>query len=185
MWKPIGVLIGALTAISGLLLLAGCQTGDPPPPMILYPGEARPLSEICIIEVAKTHGEGGHATIEIREITRVGSDPETFYSVRPGTTWSPPGHFMGPAPTQRSGPIKDPRIIPVHFELVPGTYQVDFLYVPVPDRFGWTHRPSGENVTRVDCRRGYTYSLEGRIRKDRSGWVLSVSEEESKDVRSH
>ena len=179
MRTPIRVVIAAFLGVPGLLLLAGCQTAPPPPPMILYPGEARAPSEICVVQIVRTQPNGGHATIEVREITRVGRDPEVFYSVRPGTAWSPPTHFMGPTPTQRSGPLKDPGTIPVQFEIVPGSYQIDFLYVPVPDRYGWTHRPSGENTTRLDCRAGRTYYLEGKIRDDRTGWVLAVTEEET------
>ncbi len=173
-WKKT---LGSFPLFLGLALMAGCRTVQPPQPVILYPGEPRPSSEVCVIDVVKTQPKNGHATIEIREITRMGTNPEIFYSIRPGTNWAPPSHFLGPTPTQHSGPRKDPYSIPVHFEVVPGSYQVDFLYVPVPDRFGWTHRPAGEHTTRLDCRSGHTYHLKGQIRDDRTGWVLSVTEE--------
>jgi hypothetical protein len=147
--------------------------------LILYPGESRPASEICVLDVVRTEPGAGHATIDIQEIVRIEADPQVSYSARPRSGWTPPPHFKGPAPTQRSGPGKDPYRIPVRFELEPGRYRVAFLYVPVSDRFGWTHRNSTESSVRVECPGGSVYSMEGRFLGGQAGWILSITERPS------
>jgi len=102
------ILSGSLPSILVLLLVEGCRTVQPPPPLILYSGALCLAWEICVMEVARTAGAEGHATVDVQEIVRIGADPEISCSARPRSGWTPPQDFMGPTPTQHSGPKKDP-----------------------------------------------------------------------------
>jgi hypothetical protein len=172
--------MGAVRHAVPILLILGalpsCSAPVPPGPILLYPAPLRSPDEISVIEVVRTRPDGGHATINVQEITRVADSTEVVYQARGGVPWSPPEHFGGPPVTQPSKPSKDPREIPFHFELLPGRYRVEFLYVPALDKNGWTHRPSGESTAWVDCRPGFTYRLEGKLRGDSDGWVLAIDE---------
>jgi hypothetical protein len=126
----------------------------------------------------RTQPDGGHPTIKIQTITRVEADSaDVVYQVRGGTAWSPPEHFGGPPVTQPQRASGDPRAIPYYFELLPGNYRVDFLYVPVKDPLGWTHRLREEQTAWLECRPGLVYRLEGKLLQGGAGWVLAVDEE--------
>ncbi|MFC1574728.1 hypothetical protein ACFL3Z_01470 [Gemmatimonadota bacterium] len=165
-----------LLAFLTLALNSGCRSVDVGGPVILYDGAPKPREEIAVIEVVKTRPTWGHPTINIREITRMEAGLVVVFRAEQGDAWSPLDHFGGLPDTQRQAQQGDVRSVPDHFEVLPGSYRIVFLYVPVTDKWGWTHRPSGESTTWLDCRAGYRYLLKGDLNETNDGWVLSKIE---------
>ena len=161
-----------------LLISWGCASVDTGPPILLYEGPPRPMGEISVIEV---EGAGeGHASIYVVEITRVGATSEVIFQSRDQTAWEIPSHFGGPPGSRPGGGGASSGSAPGSFVVLPGSYQIDFRYAPAVDRWGWKHINSEENTTWVDCRPGFTYILEGKLREGNAGWILSTAEIASK-----
>jgi len=149
----------------GLLLgfTWSCMSDGAVAPVILYPGPEKPQEEIAVLQVARTGEARGAPSLNIRRITRLEPDPEVLYRVEAGTVWTPPEHFGGLQATQSQRPTEDPNSLPDHFELPPGTYRVEFLYVPLLGRWGETHRAREGSTLRLDCEAGRVYRLKGSL----------------------
>ncbi|MFC1574934.1 hypothetical protein ACFL3Z_02525 [Gemmatimonadota bacterium] len=136
-----------------LFLNAGCRIAPTPSP-ILYEGNPKPRGEIAIIEVGKerTWFFGGYLTVIIEEITRVGSPSEVVFQKPEEMTWSSPNNF----------------------ELLPGTYRVEFRYVQVEDARFEIH-PTGPFETTLNLRAGYRYLLSRYADLNQGRFVLTTS----------
>lgn len=169
----------SLTALI-LALCSNCGGGAGVGPVILHSGAPRPSDEISVIQVVKTHPKRGHPTINIRKITQTGDSARVLFQAQQGSGWRVPDHFGGSLQegpkTPRLGNVRD---LPDHFEVLPGSYRIDFFYVPAVDRLGWTHKPTTENTIWLECRAGYVYLLKGGLREDGNGWVLTSTERSS------
>jgi len=155
---------------------AACRSpgGDP---LILYGGAVRPPAEISVIRIARTSPLRGHPTLDVRKITRLDLPSRIIFQVNENTGWQIPSHFAGPPDPGRRSSTRDPRDLPEEFHLVPGTYQIDFLYVPVIDRWGWTHTSEKLSTVRLSCEPGFSYLLEGTYLEGGGGWILKTSPE--------
>ena len=150
-------------------LCSGCVAGRSVAPIILYAGPPMPPDDISVIRVVGKN----HPSLQIRTLSRVGTSLEPVYQARTGqSAWAPPDHFGGLQATQQQTPEEDLSAIPDEFHVLPGTYRVEFSYVPVVDRWGWTHKPSGESVTWLECEAGHIYFLEGRMNEGGEGLSL-------------
>jgi hypothetical protein len=158
----------------------GCGGSAGPGPISLYPDPPRPLSELSVIQVVRTHPTRGHPTIDVRKISLVGDSTTVIFQPRAGGRgWAVPSHFGGlPDPGQRNA-VRNPRELPSRFEVLPGQYLIEFLYMPAVDHLGWTHQRTTEEMTLLECRPGVTYLLKGGLREVGEGWVLTVTERES------
>ena len=168
-----------LSPFLGPLILAlclGCQGAGEATPVVLYGGPPRPAGQISEIEVAKVHSSRGDPTIIIRRITRVGDSTEVVFDAQRGTSWAPPDHFGGPPPTAQYAPMASAEKALVRAQLLPGTYEIKYLYAPALDKWGWTHQSRTERTTRLDCRAGYTYLLRGRLIESEEVWILDTTE---------
>lgn len=145
------------------MVIASCATDQTVAPLILYPGPTKPTEEIAVLQVARSSEAKGAPTLNIRRITRLEPDPGVLYRVEAGVAWTPPGHFGGLQGTQSQRPTGDPSSLPDRFELSPGTYQVEFLYVPLLGRWGETHRPQDGSAVRLECEAGRIYLLKGSL----------------------
>lgn len=153
-----------------------CSGGAGVGSVILHSGTPKTREEISVIQVVKTHPRWGHATINIRRITRVGDSARVLFQAKQGSGWRIPDHFGGmPEGSQQAsqGNVKD---LPDHFEVLPGSYRIDYLYVPAADKWGWTHKSADESTIWLDCRAGRVYLLEGKLREDGDGWILDSIE---------
>jgi hypothetical protein len=165
----------ALLLVSGLIS-AGCGGRDFGPPVALYGGAPRTSSEVSVIEVVRSRSGGDHPTILVRRITRLGTEPQVLFEAESASDWAIPGHFGGPPEIRRGGGPGEARNLPDRFQVLPGAYQLDFLYAPSLDRWGWKHVSTEESRTRLECRPGYVYRLEGGFRGEARGWTLSTQE---------
>lgn len=168
--------IGRLPTCWILLSLSwGCASGVGP--ITLYEGAPRPPGEISVIRIVKTHPRWGHPTLNVRKITRMDDPTGVVFEVTPRSGWQIPGHFAGPPDTQQGPRQGDPQDFPSEFRVLPGIYQVDFLYVPVADRWGWIHGQEEMSTVRLSCTPGVAYLLEGILREDGQGFLLDMREE--------
>ena len=166
-----------LTLLSTLPILgSGCGGRDLGPPVALYGGAPRTSSEVSVIEVVRSRTCGDHRTILDRRITRLGTEPQVLFEAESGSDWAIPGHFGGPPDVRRGGGPGEARNLPDRFQVLPGAYQLDFLYAPSLDRWGWKHVSTEESTTWLECRPGYVYRLEGGFRGEARGWTLSTQE---------
>lgn len=161
-------------------LLAGCRTGGEP--LILYEGAVRPLGEVSIIRIVRTHPRWGHPTLNVRRVTRLDPPAHVAFEASEAAGWQIPSHFAGPPDNSRQSRQGNPRDYPDEFRVLPGTYQIDFLHVPAVDRWGWTHVPPGMSTHRLTCVGGVTYFLEGELLEDGDAWLLHTSEEKTRDA---
>ena len=164
-------------ALFAIAVSSACRSAEGIAPVILYGSAPRPPGEIAVVQVVKNRAGRGHATIDIRAITRMEDAPVVLYQAQEGRAWSPPEHFGGPPDTQRHAPQGDPGAVPVHFELLPGTYEILFLYVPVVDRWGYTHKRNEAETTLLNCKAGHVYYLEGKLEEEGGIWYLTSTEE--------
>lgn len=155
-------------SLLALAFCIGCVGGRDVAPVILYGTTPRSPEEIAVIRIVGKR----HPTIHIRKMSRVGANLETVYEIRSDRAWAPLEHFGGLQATQREAPREDVQAIPDEFQVLPGMYRVDFSYVPVVDRWGWTHRPAEDASTWLDCQAGRVYLLEGRMEESESRWSL-------------
>jgi hypothetical protein len=134
--------------------------------------------------VVRTHPTRGYPTINVRKISQVGDSTTVIYQPQAGGRgWAVPAHFGGlPDPGQRNA-IRNSRDLPSRFEVLPGQYLIEFLYMPAVDHMGWTHRRTTQETTLLNCRPGYTYQLKGGLRQGGSGWNLTVTERISSGSR--
>jgi hypothetical protein len=168
-----------LSLFPSVLVLAyciGCAGAREATPVILYGGQPRPADQISEIRVIKTHPDRGNPTIIILRITRVGDSTEVLFNAQEGSNWAPPNHFGGPPPTVQYASTTSPGDALVRAEVLPGSYQIDYLYAPAVDRWGWTHQSRIERTTRLDCMPGYTYLLRGRLIESEEVWILDTTE---------
>jgi hypothetical protein len=150
-------------------LSSSCLSGRDVAPVVLYGGPSRPADEISVIRIV----DKNYPTIRILTLSRVGVSMETLYPTQGGEgAWAPPDHFGGLQATQRMTPDVDVQDLPSEFHVPPGTYRVEFTYMPTVDRWGWTHKPAGESKTWLECEAGHIYLLEGRMETVESGWSL-------------
>ena len=163
-------------ALLAMACCLGCGGAGEVTPVVLYPGPPRPPGQISGIRVVKTHSDRGDPTIIIRRITRVGDSTEVVFNAQEGGSWTPPNHFGGPPPTVQYASAGSPGEALIRAELLPGTYQIDYLYAPAVDRWGWTHQSRVGRTTRLDCREGYTYLLRGRLIESEEVWILDTTE---------
>ena len=152
------------------LLTAVIQGGN------VQPGTPNSREDISVIQVVKTHPRRGHATINIRKITLIGDSARVLFQAQQGSGWRIPDHFGGMPEGHQQAGQGNVRDLPYHFEVLPGNYQIDYLYVPAADKWGWTHRPSAESTISLDCEAGRVYLLEGKLREDGNGWLLNSTE---------
>lgn len=165
-----------LLTLTILALASGCGGPAGPGPILLYGGPPLPSSEIAVIRVVKTHPKRGHPTLNIRKVTRMGDSAVVVFQAQEGRGWAVPSHFGGlPDPGQRSSRVNS-KGLPDQFEVPPGSYQIEFLYVQAVDHLGWTHKRTTTDLTWLICRPGSTYSLEGGLMEDGEGWLLTVTE---------
>ncbi len=155
---------------------AGCRSPGRDP-LILYGESVRPAPEISVIRIARTSPRRGHPTLDVRKITRLDLPSRIVFQVSESAGWQIPSHFAGPPDQGRQSSTHDPRDLPEEFHLAPGTYQIDFLYVPVIDRWGWTHKSEKLSTVRLTCEAGFSYLLEGTYVEGGSGWILKTSAE--------
>jgi len=159
-------------------LSVGCG-GSAVAPLLLYEGAPRPTGQISIIRIVKTNPKRGHPTLNVRKITRLDAPSMVVFQASQAEGWQIPAHFAGPPDNRRQGHQGNPRDLPSEFRVEPGTYQIDFLYVPAVDRWGWTHVNRDITTARLVCQPGMAYVLEGKLLEDGNGWFLSTLEEKS------
>ncbi|MFC1791357.1 hypothetical protein ACFL0I_02695 [Gemmatimonadota bacterium] len=137
-----------------LVLSPGCRIAPTPSP-ILYEGNPKPRGEIAIIEVGKerTWWFGGYLTVRIEKITRLENASEVVFQKPEEMTWSSPNNF----------------------ELLPGTYRVEFRYAQVEDA-GFEIHPTGPFRTTLNLRAGYRYLLSRYPDLNQGRFVLTTSE---------
>lgn len=163
--------------LTGLLLgfTWSCAVDGSVAPVILYPGPTKPREEIAVLQVARTGEARGAPTLNIQRITRLEPDPGVLYRVEAGVAWTPPDHFGGLQATQSQRPTEDPKGLPDRFELPPGTYRVEFLYVPLVGPWGETHRPQKGSAIRLECSAGRIYLLKGSLDPDGHRFFLTTA----------
>ena len=168
-----------LSPLPALLVMAfclGCAGAGEATPVLLYGVPPLPSGEISGIRVLRTHSDRGNPSIIIRRINRVGDSTEVVFNAQEGSSWAPPNHIGGPPPTARYASTGSAGDALVRAEVLPGSYQIDYLYAPAVDRWGWTHQSRIERTTRLDCRAGYTYLLRGRLIESEEVWILDTTE---------
>jgi hypothetical protein len=175
---------GSLCEMLGMLaVLSGCSAPSARPPIVLHPEAIADPAQAALIRVVKTHPTRGHPTINIRKITRVADSSQVLFQAQAGRGWAVPSHFGGlPDPGQPSYQ-GDPSELPALFEVLPGRYLLEFLYVPAVDRWGWTHQRTAPEMTWLECEPGQVYFLEGRLEPDGAAWSLRVSSEPRPVIR--
>jgi len=115
--------------------------------------------------------------VDVRKITRLDFPSGIVFQASESAGWQIPSHFMGPPDDGRQTRSGDPGELPTEFHLAPGTYQIDFLYVPAVDHWGWTHVTRVLSTVRLTCGPGFAYLLEGRYLEEGGGWTLITLEE--------
>lgn len=163
-----------------LAMVSACAGSSGPGPIHLYPGPAKNADDVSIIRVVKSHPSRGHPTIDIRKITELSDSMVVVFQALAGNRgFAVPAHFGGlPDPGQKGG--GNPKDLPSEFHLPPGSYRIEYLYVPAVDRFGWTHRNRLTHTTDVICVAGNTYILEGKLHPDGGAWSLWTGVEETR-----
>lgn len=171
-----GMSYSRLIALLLVALNSSCLGVTEVVPVPLYGGAPKPASEISGIKIVKTHPTRGHPTLIILKITRLGDSTAVVFQAPRSSSWAPPDHFGGPPPTAPHASLGTSGDPLAHVEVLPGSYQIVFLYAPVPDKWGWTHQSTVERTTVLDCRAGYTYLLEGKLLEGDNGWLLDTTE---------